>query len=153
MKVADVMTRRVVSISPDATILDAAKLMLKHHISGLPVIDRDGGLVGIVTEGDFLRRPETGTAQPRSRWLDLFFGPAEGAQAFVRSHGMKVAEVMTPKVITVAANEPLERVVHLMEVHQIKRLPVLRGRKVAGIVSRANLVRALASVHHVADTR
>jgi len=147
MKVADIMTHHVVAVAPDATILDAVKLMLKHHVSGLPVIDRHGKLVGIVTEGDFLRRPETGTERRRSRWLDVFFGPAEGAQDYVHSHGVKISEVMTQKVVTVAPDEPLEQVVHLMEMHRIKRLPVLRGGKLVGIVSRANLMRALASVH------
>ncbi len=147
MKVADIMTRRVVSVAPEATILDAVGLMLKHHVSGLPVIDDRGRLVGVVTEGDFLRRPETGTERRRSRWLDAVFGPAEGAKHYVHSHGLQVGQVMTDKVVTVAEHEPLDHVVHLMEVHRIKRLPVLRGHKVVGIVSRANLMRALASVH------
>ena len=147
MKVSDIMTRRVISVAPDATILDAVGLMLKHHVSGLPVIDAHGRLAGIVTEGDFLRRPETGTERRRSRWLDAVFGPAEGAKRYVHSHGTKVGDVMTEKVVTVDERETLEQVVHLMEVHRIKRLPVLRGGKVVGIVSRANLMRALASVH------
>src|ERR1700747_2654736 len=76
MKVSEVMTRRVVSISPEATIFEAVRLMLKHHISGLPVVAAKGKLVGIVTESDFLHRPETGTERKRSRWLDALFGPA-----------------------------------------------------------------------------
>ncbi len=147
MKVADIMTRRVVSAAPEASVLDAVDLMLKHHVGGLPVIDAHGRLVGIVTEGDFLRRPESGTERRRSRWLDVFFGPAEGAKRYVHSHGMKISDVMTEKVVTVAESTPLDRAVHLMEVHRIKRVPVLRGAKVVGIVSRANLMRALASVH------
>jgi CBS domain-containing protein len=147
MKVSDIMARRVVSVAPDATIAEAVGLMLKHHISGLPVIEAHGRLAGIVTEGDSLRRPETGTAQRRSRWLDAVFGPAEGAKRYVQSHGTKVGDVMTRQVVTVGEGERLEQVVHLMETHRIKCLPVLRGDTVVGIVSRANLLRALASVH------
>jgi CBS domain-containing protein len=146
MKVSDIMTRRVISVAPDATILHAVGLMLKHHISGLPVLDH-GRLAGIVTEGDFLRRPETGTERRRARWLDALFGPAEGATRYVHAHGMKISDVMTEKVVTVDERDPLDHVVHLMEFHRIKRLPVLRGGEVVGIVSRANLMRALASVH------
>lgn len=146
MKVAEIMTRRVISVSPDATVLEAVDLMLKHHVSGLPVIDDHGRLLGIVTEGDFLRRPETGTERRRGRWLDALFGPAEGAQRYVRSHGTKIGEVMTHHVVTVSEDELLEQVVDRMEVHGVKRLPVVRDGKVVGIVSRANLLRTLASV-------
>ncbi len=141
------MTRRVISVAPGAPIRDAVGLMLKHHISGLPVIDAHGRLVGIVSEGDFLRRSETGTDARRSRWLDAVFGPADGARRYVHSHGTKVGDVMTAKVVTVDEHDGLEQVVHLMETHRIKRLPVMRGARVVGIVSRANLMRALASVH------
>ena len=146
MKVSDIMTRRVVSVAPGATVLEAADLMLKHHVSGLPVVDNHGTLLGIVTEGDFLRRPETGTERRRGRWLDALFGPAEGARYYVRSHGTKIGEVMTHHVVTVAEDDSLEQVVHRMELHRIKRLPVVRDGKVVGIVSRANLLRVLASV-------
>lgn len=147
MKVSDIMTRRVISVPPEATIVDAARLMLKNHISGLPVINDKGELVGIISEGDFLRRPETGTERKRSAWLAAFFGPDKFAEAYVHSHGIKVHEVMAPKPVTVGEDTPLDQVVHLMETHDIKRLPVLRSGKVVGIVSRANLMRALASHH------
>jgi CBS domain-containing protein len=146
MKVSDVMTRRVISVSPEATILEAIKLMLKHHISGLPVIAHRGKLVGIVTESDFLHRPETGTERKRSRWLDSFFGPEAAAKAFARSHGQKVADVMTRDPITVTENAPLDQVVQAMESYNVKRLPVMHRGKVVGIVSRADLMLALASV-------
>jgi hypothetical protein len=100
----------------------------------------------MISEGDFLRRPETGTEPRRSRWLDVIFGPADGAVRYVRSHGMRISEIMTRPAITVTENDPLEQVVHLMETYQIKRLPVLRRGALVGIVSRANLLRALASV-------
>jgi CBS domain-containing protein len=150
MKVSDIMTRKVVSVSPEASIVDAIQLMLKKHISGLPVIDQDGRLVGIVSEGDFLRRPETGTERKPSVWLNAFFGPSEFAEAYVRSHGSKVLEVMSANPITVDERMPLDQVVHLMETHHVKRLPVVRRGKVVGIVTRADLMLALASLHRSA---
>jgi CBS domain-containing protein len=146
MKTGDVMTRKVVSVPREATILQAAHLMLQHRISGLPVLDSDGHLVGIVTEGDFLRRAETGTRRQRSRWVDFFVGPGRLAEDYVRSRGRRVEDVMTQPVHTIDEDTPLSDVVELMERHRIKRLPVLRDRKVVGIVSRANLVHALASL-------
>jgi CBS domain-containing protein len=146
MKAADVMTGRVISVAPDASILECIRLMLQHRISGLPVIDAGGALVGIVTEGDFLRRVEAGTERKRPRWLEFIAGPARLADEYVRSHGRKVAEVMTPDPITIGEDTPVDEVVRLMEERRIKRLPVMRAGKVVGIVSRANLLRALATV-------
>jgi len=150
MKVSDVMTRRVVSVTPEATIRHAIRLMLDNQISGLPVIDDKAKLVGIVSEGDFLRRSEIGTERKRSRWLGALLGPGEPANDYVHSHGLKVKEVMTRKPITVQEDAPLDQVVHLMESRSVKRLPVVRGEKVVGVVSRANLMRALASMYRAA---
>lgn len=150
MKVSDVMTRRVVSVTPEATIRHAIRLMLDYHISGLPVIDDKAKLVGIVSEGDFLRRSEIGTERKRSRWLGALLGPGEPANDYVHSHGLKVKEVMTRKPITVQEDTPLDQVVHLMESRSVKRLPVVRGEQVVGVVSRANLMRALASMYRAA---
>src|SRR5690348_6311559 len=130
MKVSDVMTRDVVSIAPDASIMEAVRLMLQHKISGLPVIDRSGNLHGVVTEGDFLRRAETGTERKRSRLVEFLLGPGRLATDYVHASGRKVDEVMTPDVRTMTEEEPLERVVHLMERYRIKRVPVVRGAKV-----------------------
>jgi CBS domain-containing protein len=146
MKVADVMTREVVSIAPDASVMEAVRLMLQHKISGLPVIDASGNLQGVVTEGDFLRRVETGTERKRSRLVEFLLGPGRLATDYVHATGRKVGEVMTPDVRTVSEDEQLERVVHLMERYRIKRVPVVRGDKVVGIVTRQNLMRALASL-------
>ena len=143
MKVSDVMTRRVISINPEASIVDAICLMMTNHISGLPVIDREGKLVGMVSEGDFLRRAELGTERHRSVWFDAIFGPAQSATEFIHSHGLKVEEVMTRNPAFVLEDSSLAEVVHLMETRRIKRLPVLRGARVVGILSRANLLRAL----------
>ena len=150
MKVSDVMTRRVISILPTAPISDAIKLMLKNHISGLPVVDSKRKLVGILTEGDLLHRPEIDTERKRTRWLDALFGPGDAANAYVHSHGRKVKEVMTRNPVTVKESAPLHEAVYLMERRNIKRLPVLRAGKIVGIISRANLIRALASIHRAA---
>jgi len=146
MKVKDVMTSPVLSIEPEAPILQAVDIMLRRHISGLPVIDKEGRLVGIVTEGDFLRRAETGTQRRRPRWLEYLVGRGRLADEYTRSHGNKVSEIMTTDPLTVTEDTPLDEVVKVMEKRRIKRLPVVRGEEVVGIVSRANLVHALAGM-------
>lgn len=146
MQAKDVMTRDVISVAPDATVLLAARLMLQHHISGLPVIDNSGKLVGVLSEGDFLRRQETQTQRRRSRWLEFLMGPGRTAGEYIHSHGSKVSEVMTEDVRTVGEDTPLEDVVELMERHRIKRVPVLRGSEVVGIVTRSNLMHAMVSL-------
>jgi CBS domain-containing protein len=140
------MTANVISVAPDESILKCVRLMLQYRISGLPVIDAKGSLVGIVTEGDFLRRVEAGTERKRPRWLEFIAGPGRLADEYVHSHGRKVSEVMTPDPITIREDTPVEEVVRLMEQRRIKRLPVMRGSAVVGIVSRANLLHALAAV-------
>jgi CBS-domain-containing membrane protein len=152
MKVAHVMARTVLSVRPETTISQAAGLMLLHEISGLPVVDGDGHLVGIVTEGDFLRRAEMGTQRQRPRWLQFFVGSGRLAEDYVRSRSRKVEDVMTRPVLTVEEDTPLSDAVELMERHRIKRLPVLRGGRVIGIVSRANLLHALASLDREAQS-
>ena len=146
MKAKDVMTSPVISVEPDASIWQAVRIMLQRHISGLPVIDQKGSLVGIVTEGDFLRRAETGTQRRRPRWLEYLIGPGRLADEYTRAHGRKVSEIMTADPLTISEDTPLDEIVRLMEKRQIKRLPVVRDQQVVGIVSRANLVHALASV-------
>jgi len=146
MKASDLMTKRVISVTPQAAILEAARLMLQNRISGLPVIDEKGTLVGVVTEGDFLRRRETGTERKRPRWLEYFTGPSRLADEYVRSHGRKVEEVMSPDPLTITESTPVQEIVRLMEERRVKRLPVVRNNEVVGIVSRANLLHALAGV-------
>jgi CBS domain-containing protein len=146
MNAGDVMTPRVVSVEPDASIVEAVRLMLANRISGLPVIAENGKLVGIVTEGDFLRRAETGTQRARRRWLEFFMGPGKLAEEYVHTHGRKVCEVMTPDPVTITEDTALDAVVSVLEERRIKRLPVVRSGVVVGIVSRANLLHALASL-------
>jgi CBS domain-containing protein len=145
MKVKDVMTTPVLSVEPDSSILAAVRIMLERRISGLPVVEKDR-LVGIVTEGDFLRRAETGTQKQHPRWLEFLLGPGRLADEYTRSHGRKVGDVMTFDPITVTEETTLDEVVRIMEKHRVKRLPVVRGDTLIGIVSRANLVHALAGV-------
>jgi CBS domain-containing protein len=145
MKAADVMTPNVVTVPPDAPITQAVRIMLQHHISGLPVVDAGGNLVGIVTEADLLHRVELGTQRRRSRWLEFLIGPGRLADEYTHASGRKVHEVMTRDVHAVNEDAPLDEIVHLMERRRVKRLPVLRGKALAGIVTRANLMRALAS--------
>lgn len=152
MRAHQIMTRQVITVSPETTVVDAANVMLKHHVSGLPVVDPGGTLVGVVSEGDLLRRAELGTQRRRGRWLSYLFGPGSFAEDFVREHGRKVSEVMTPEPFTATESMPLADIVNLMEAKNIKRLPVVRDRKVVGIVTRANLLQALASLaRHVPD--
>ncbi len=144
MNAADVMTRHVISIAPDAPLEDAVQLMLDHGISGIFVVDRDGHLAGVVTEGDLLRRSELGTGRQRSWWLKLLVSPGKQADDFIRTYGRKVADVMTPQVLAVDIDAPLVDIVELMEKHRIKRVPVTDKDRVVGVVSRADMVRALA---------
>lgn len=146
MKAKDVMTSTVISVQPNATILQAARQMLQHHISGLPVIDHSGEIVGILSEGDFLRRRETGTERKRSRWLEFLMGPGKIAVDYTHSHGSKATEVMTTNVYTVIEDTNLEDIVELMERRRIKRVPVMRGKKVVGMVTRSNLMHAMVSL-------
>ncbi|MGC1413606.1 MAG: CBS domain-containing protein [Acetobacteraceae bacterium] len=154
MIASDVMTRNVLSVPPDATVAQAVELMLNRGISGLFVVDATGTLAGIVTEGDLLRRDELGTERRRSWWLRLIASPGRQAADFTRTHGRRVADVMTRDVISVKADAPLVEIVTLMEEHRIKRVPVLEGDRVVGVVSRADLLRALAVAarEHAAGT-
>jgi CBS domain-containing protein len=146
MKAKDVMTSPIISVEPDASMWDAVRIMLQRRISGLPVIDKGGHLVGMVSEGDFLRRAETGTQRRRPHWLEFLLGPGRLADEYTRSHGRKIQDIMTPDPVTVTGDTSLEEVVRTMEKRRIKRLPVVHDNAVVGIVTRANLVHALAGV-------
>jgi CBS domain-containing protein len=146
MRAHQIMTRPVISVTPETTIVDAANTMLQKHVSGLPVVDAAGKLVGIISEGDFIRRSEIGTQRKRGRFLKFILGPGQQAADFVHEHGRKIAEIMTPEPLTIGEDTPLEEIVRLMEKNNVKRLPVTRGDMVVGIVSRANLLQAVASL-------
>ncbi|MBR0764459.1 CBS domain-containing protein [Bradyrhizobium japonicum] len=148
MRAIHVMTRDVVAVTPHTTIEEAAKIMLQMHVSGLPVIDDAGNLVGMVSQSDFLRRSELGTGRRHAAWLTFFMGPGRAAAEFIHERGRKVEDVMTRKVITIQEETSLADIVALMEKHDIKRVPVMRGKGVVGIVTRSNLLQAMASLAH-----
>jgi CBS domain-containing protein len=146
MRAHQIMTRQVITIAVNAPITDAANTMLDRHISGLPVVDETGKLVGIVSQGDFIRRAEIGTQRKRGRGLKFLVGPGRAASDFVHERGRKVVEIMTPDPCTVTEDATLEDIVELMERNNIKRLPVMREDKLVGIVSRSNLLQAVAGL-------
>ena len=153
MKAADVMTVGAATIGHDASISEAARLMLQYRqISGLPVVDAAGHLVGIITEGDFLRHVDAGNERRRPRWFELLLSPGRLADEYVHSHSRRVEEVMTRHVVTVVGETPVHEIVRLMELHRVKRVPVIRDNRVVGIVSRANLLRGLARLPDAAPT-
>jgi len=146
MHAMDVMTTDVITVDPDTTVQALATLLAERGISGAPVVDTNGRLVGIVSEGDLLHRAEIGTAhrhreRRRSWWLDHF--ASDLARDYVKSHGRTVKDIMTTDVVSVTEDTDLGDVAALLEAKRVKRVPVMRDGKVVGIISRANLVRAL----------
>jgi len=144
MRARDIMTTNVVSVSPETDIAEAVRLMLERQISGVPVIDDSGRLAGILTEGDLMRRAELVTGR-QSLWINPTSSPEQEAKAYVKAHGLKVKDVMTKEVVTINEQEPLDRIAMVFEERGIKRTPVMRSGKIVGIVSRANLLRSLAT--------
>jgi CBS domain-containing protein len=142
MRARDVMTTDVVTVGPDATVSEIAALLIQRRISAVPVLD-GGKLIGIVSEGDLMRRPETDTEPGTSPWLSLFTGPGVVPNRFSKTHGMTAREVMTGDVVTVGPDATLDEVARLLESRRIKRVPVVEGGRLVGIVSRANLLHAL----------
>jgi len=143
MNAADIMTRQVVTVRTDDSVETAARLMLDHHVSGLPVVDDSGAPIGMLTEHDLLRRSETGTERHRPQWLEFLIGPGKLAAEYVRFHGRKIEQVMSEGVVSVTPATSLADVVELMEKRHFKRLPVLEDGRLVGIISRANLLQAL----------
>jgi len=145
------MTGWVTTIDPDAAVNEAAQLMIERRVSALPVVDRNERLVGIVSEGDLLHRIEAGTERQRSWWLQAFVHDDTLASEYIKSHSRKVSDVMTREVITASPTMPLHEVAALMEKSAIRRLPVLENGQLVGIVSRANLLQAVASARQMLD--
>jgi CBS domain-containing protein len=142
MRAHQIMTKNVITVTPQTALLDAANIMLRSHASGLPVVDANGALQGVISESDFLRRGEIGTQRKRSRWLEFFMSPSSLASDYVH----EVEDVMSRDPVTVTEEASLDELVHLMEKHHIKRLPVMRGKAVVGVVTRSNLLQAVAAL-------
>ena len=145
MKAVDVMVREVVTVTPDTDVAEVVRLLGEHDVSALPVVDEDGTVVGIVSEGDLLRREEIGTEKHRPWWLEAITPAATLAHEFAKSHGQRVEEVMSTEIVSASEDTPLDEIATLLEKHRIKRVPIIRDGKLVGIVSRSNLIQALAS--------
>jgi CBS domain-containing protein len=142
MKVADVMTTDVATVGPDVDVQEIARLLLSRNISGVPVVDAEGRPLGLVSEGDLMRRAEAGTEHRRSWWLDLIQSGERRSDQYVKEHGRRAEEIMSSQVVSIGEDASLEAA-ELLEKHRVKRLPVLRDARVVGIISRANLLRGL----------
>ncbi len=145
MQASDVMTTNVETVRPDTAVSEIAKRLLKRNISAVPVVDDENRVIGMVSEGDLMRRPEGGTARPRSWWLGLFADTEESRRDYVKSHGLYARDVMLPDVISVGEEASLAEIATTLEKNRIKRVPVVRDGKLVGIVSRADLLQGLAA--------
>jgi CBS domain-containing protein len=143
MQARDVMTTNVITVSPETTVQEVAQTLLERGISAVPVVDKSGKLLGIVSEGDLMRRAESGTERKHSWWLDMVSSTEDQAREYVKTHGVHAKDVMTANLVTVDENATLEDIATVLEKHHIKRVPVVKDGRIAGIVSRANLLRGL----------
>lgn len=143
MFVSEIMTSPVLFTAPQASIAEAARIMLNGRISGLPVVSADKGLVGVVTEGDFLRRDELGTTRKRPRWLEFFVSSGKKAAEYVETHGRRVEDVMSPQPVTTGPDASLEDLIDLMASRKIKRVPVVDKGRLVGVVARSDVMRAV----------
>lgn len=143
MLARDIMTPNPISVSPATAIEDCARTLLDKRISAMPVVDEEGHVLGIVSEGDLIRRREAGTERHYSWWLELVSDPQTMARDYIKSAGHKVADVMTKQVVSVGEDATLAAIAEILEKRRIKRVPVIAKGKLVGIVSRADLVRAL----------
>ncbi len=146
MRAIDVMVRDVITVHPDTDVAEAIKLLSEHDVSALPVVDSKGHLIGIISEADLIHRVEIGTEKHRPWWLEAVTGAAALAEDFAKSHGKKVDELMTTDVVSATEDMPLSEIATLLERKRIKRVPIVRNGKLVGVVSRSNLIQALASI-------
>ncbi len=144
MRAHQIMTTQVITVGADTPIVDAIDKMLRYRVSGLPVVDAEGRLIGMISEGDFIRRAEIGTRPRRGRWLQFLVGASQSAADFIHAHGRKVGDMMTPDPVTVMEDAPLDEIAKIMESQSIKRLPVMRGERLIGIVTRSDFLPAVA---------
>ncbi|MEZ5786338.1 MAG: CBS domain-containing protein [Xanthobacteraceae bacterium] len=148
MKASDIMSTDVVTVGPDANVQQVADLLVKHRISGLPVVDASGRVVGLVSEGDLLRRADAGTGHERSWWLKLLIGSEGLAREYIHEHSRQVSDVMSREIITASPDTPVSDLAEILEKHRIKRVPIVKDGKLVGIVSRANLLHGLVSLRN-----
>lgn len=144
MRAQEIMTSQVITVGADTPVAEAVNLMLRYHISGLPVVDAAEHLIGIISEGDFVRRAEIGTQHKRGRWLQFLGGASRTAADFVREHGRKVGDIMTRDPLTVTEDASLDEIAKIMASQGVKRLPVMRGDRLVGIVTRSDFLPAVA---------
>lgn len=147
-----IMTSDVLTVLPHTPLREVAELMLSRHISALPVVDDSGRLVGIVSEGDLCRRAEIGTGRQRSWWLEQFSNEDSIARDYLKEHGRRAEDVMTRRVISVEETTLVTDIAEALELYRIKRVPVMRGDQIVGIVSRADLVRAMLRAYELDET-
>ncbi len=145
MRAIDVMVRDVITVHPDTDVTEAIKLLSEHDVSALPVVDAHAHLLGIISEADLIHRVEIGTEKHRPWWLEAVTGASTLAEDFAKSHGKKVEELMTTDVVSASEDTPLSEIAALLERKRIKRVPITRRGKLVGVVSRSNLIQALAS--------
>jgi CBS domain-containing protein len=145
MKASDIMVTDVITVTPESDVAEVATLLLTNHISAAPVVGVEGRLVGIISEGDLIRRGEAGTEHQRPWWLRMLMGRELMAGEFVREHSLRVGDLMTREVVTAEPDASVADIAELLERHRIKRVPIVRDGRIAGIVSRANLIQALAT--------
>ena len=146
MEAMEIMTRDIATVMPEASVREAAGIMTEKRVSGLPVVAADGRLVGILTASDLLHRVETGTEKRQSWFARFTANPDQMARQYAKSHGLKVHEVMSRHVISVREDASLNEVAEVLDANKLKRVPVVRGGSVVGIISRGDLVRALSQV-------
>jgi CBS domain-containing protein len=152
MKALDVMVRDVVTVRPSDSVAEAVRLLAEHDVSALPVVDSNENVVGVISEADLLHREEIGTEKTRPWWLEAVTPASTLAGEFVKSHGRRVDEVMSTDVVSAAEDTPLGEIATILERYRIKRVPILRSGKLVGVVSRSNLIQALASSRAPAAT-
>lgn len=145
MDARDIMTPEVITVVPETPVQEVARLLADNRISGVPVV-KDGKVIGILSEGDLFRRVELGTERHHLHWLELFASARSLASEYVKSRGQTAADVMTRDVASVTPTTPLGKIANILESRRIKRVPVLEDDRLVGIVSRANIVQALASL-------
>ncbi|AUN95178.1 CBS domain-containing protein [Pseudazoarcus pumilus] len=147
MHASEVMTRDVITIEPKTDVREIVELMIRNRISGLPVVDPQGRVLGIVSEGDLMRRVENQTDRRDSWWLAALFSASDDSGAYIKSHARRAEDLMTRDPVTVSPDTPLFRIAQLLEKHHIKRVPVVEGGKLAGIISRSNLLHGFSVTH------